>query len=201
MTITQTFMQLSSRDMKPIWKHSVFKIFCYNSKFMTSENLIRLFPFFRSRRTSPVIKMHVGWLTRAGWPNFWASYQNIQRVEHYQLPICQRAVGREDPGVRTLQRSHTLPTCSRLSMQLVPEVTRDIGQSCSPWPPSLPAGQVNYPVALVLHLHSLQTHIAWIKVLLHPMVWTTITSSGYLIQQVMRAQELLAAGLHWIIQL
>lgn len=87
-------MQLSSRDMKPSWKHSVFKIFCYSSKFMTSENLIRLFPLFRSRWTSPVIKMHVGWLIRAGWPNFWASYQNIQRVENYQLSHLSEGCGK-----------------------------------------------------------------------------------------------------------
>lgn len=78
-------MQLCSRDMKSSWKYSVFKIFCYNSKFMTIENLIRLFPLFRSWWTSPVIKMYVGWHIRAGWPNFWASYQTIQRVKNYQL--------------------------------------------------------------------------------------------------------------------
>lgn len=94
MIITQTFMQLSSRDIKPSWKHSVLKIFCYNSKFMTSENLIRLFPLFRSQWTSPVIKMHVSWLIRAGWPNFWASYQNTQRIENYQLSHLSEGCGK-----------------------------------------------------------------------------------------------------------
>lgn len=92
----------------------------------------------------------------------------------------------EDPGIRTLQRSQR----SRLNIQLVPGVTSDIVQSCFPCPPSLPAGEANYPAALVLHLHSMQAQVAWIKMLLHPLVWTTtINSSVYLIQQVMRARE------------
>lgn len=115
--------------------------------------------------------------------SFIPKYTELRTISY---PICQRAVGREDPSIRTLQTSQR----SRLNIQLVPGVTNDIVQSCSPCPPSLPVGETNYPAALVLHLHSVQAQIAWIKMLLHPLVWnTTINSSGYLIQQVMRAHE------------
>lgn len=177
-------MQLSSRDMKPSWKHSVFKIFCYSSKFMTSENLIRLFPLFRSWWTSPVIKMHVGWLIRAGWPNFWASYQNIQRVENYQLSHLSEGCGKG----RTRSKNFAQ----------IPEIQaeRAAGVWGYQWrcpelfclPIFSPSWRSKSPIslaltllqALLLHLHSLQARVAWIEMLLHPPMWTAINSSGYL---------------------
>lgn len=116
----------------------------FSSKFMTSENLIRLLPLFRSRWTFPVIKIYMVWLTRAGWPNFWAAYQNTQTAESYQSSHLSEGCGKGRPRSRSFAEVPP-PRCPGLSMRWAPGVTSGVGQSCPPRPPSLS------PAALVLH--------------------------------------------------
>lgn len=117
---------------------------------MTSENLIRLFPLFRSGWTFPVIKIYMVWLTRAGWPNFWAAYQNTQTAESYQSSHLSEGCGKGRPRSRSFAEVPP-PRCLGLSMRWAPGVTSGVGQSCPPCPPSLSAGETNSATALVLH--------------------------------------------------
>lgn len=84
-------------------------------------------------------------------------HKQLRAISH---PFFPRAVEREDPGAGAVQRSTTmLPTGTGLSMWQVSGVTCGIGQSSSPCPLSLPAGEINS--LAVLAPHQPQLLIAW----------------------------------------
>lgn len=145
---------------------------------MTRENLIRLFPLFRSRWTSPVIKIYVVWLTRAGWPNFLAAYQNTQTAKSYQPSRLSEGCGKGRSRSRSfsevpsqlcpLARGWTWGGCLGLPVvlaravllaHLLSQLEKQIPQQ--PWCPTSPNHLLlDITSGEELHLNSLQSHIA-----------------------------------------
>lgn len=164
-TNMQTFRQLSSKETKPSWKYLIFFFFCDYSKFMTSENLIKLFPLFRSLWTSPDIEIYTVWLTRVGRPDFWTKYKKYRiSQELSEVPSISGLQKGKTLGVGVSQRS-----CLHSERWSGTEYAVGARVCQQRWPelpfahlPSQLEEQIVYQpwYSTSLHLNSLQSHIA-----------------------------------------